>query len=140
MLEFSDKKRINVFKLEEGTFRLDVRKKFFTVSVVRHWNILPSEIVGALSLEALKARLDEVFSNLVYREVSLPIAEGLELGDLKCPFQPKPFQDSMNYEELKTNKQTSKQTKNTQNSNTFSLSHNSLSPLNQTNIILSPSY
>jgi len=28
--------------------------------------------------------------------VSLPTAEGLELGDLKGPFQPKPFYDSMN--------------------------------------------
>lgn len=27
--------------------------------------------------------------------VSLPIGEGLELEDLKCPFQPKPFYDSM---------------------------------------------
>jgi len=30
--------------------------------------------VTDLSLEALKARLDEAVSNVVYREVSLPIA------------------------------------------------------------------
>jgi len=47
--------------------------------------------VDVPSLEALKARLDGALSNLVYREVSLPIAGGLELGDLNCPLQPKPF-------------------------------------------------
>ena len=53
------------FKLEEGRFRLDIRKKFFTVRVVRHWNRLPSEVVDAPSLEAFKARLDGALSNLV---------------------------------------------------------------------------
>ena len=43
----------------------DVRKKFFTVRVVRHWNRLPSEVVDAPSLEELKARLDGAVSNLV---------------------------------------------------------------------------
>jgi len=33
--------------------------------VVRQWNRLPSEIVDAPSLEALKARLDGAVSNLV---------------------------------------------------------------------------
>ncbi|KFZ48903.1 hypothetical protein N321_00269, partial [Antrostomus carolinensis] len=55
----------NGSKLEEGRFRLDIRKKFFTVRVVRHWNRLPKEAVDAPSLEVFKARLDEALSNLV---------------------------------------------------------------------------
>ena len=61
----SDKTRGNGFKLGKGRFRLDIRKKFFTVRVVRHWNRLPTEAVNAPSLEALKARLDGALSNLV---------------------------------------------------------------------------
>ncbi|KFQ31854.1 hypothetical protein N332_01183, partial [Mesitornis unicolor] len=55
----------NDFKLEEGRFRLDIRKKFFTVRVVRHWNRLPREAVDAPSLEVFKARLDGALSSLV---------------------------------------------------------------------------
>jgi len=55
----------NGFKLEQGRFRLDIRKKFFTVRVVTHWNRLPSEVVDAPSLEAFKARLDVAENNLV---------------------------------------------------------------------------
>ena len=45
-------------------------------------------------MEALKAGLDGALSNLVQWAVSLPIAGGLELDDLKGTFQPKPFYDS----------------------------------------------
>ncbi|KFW71281.1 hypothetical protein AS28_04827, partial [Pygoscelis adeliae] len=55
----------NGFKLKGGRFRLDIRKKFFTLRVVKHWNRLPGEVVDAPSLETFQVRLDGALSNLI---------------------------------------------------------------------------
>ncbi|TRZ13073.1 hypothetical protein HGM15179_014038 [Zosterops borbonicus] len=60
-----DRTRGNEHKLKESRFRLDIMKKFFAVSVVRHWNRLSREVVDAPSLAVFKARLDGALSNLV---------------------------------------------------------------------------
>jgi len=61
----SNRIRENGCKLKEGRFRLDIRKKFFTIRVLRHWNRLPREAVDAPSLAVFKARLNGALSNLV---------------------------------------------------------------------------
>lgn len=44
--------------MEQGKFKLDIRKKFFTERVVKHWNRnrLPRELADALFLEIFKRR------------------------------------------------------------------------------------
>ena len=44
---------------------MDIKRKFFTQRVVKHWNRLPKEAVDAPSLEASKARLDVALGSLV---------------------------------------------------------------------------
>ncbi|KFQ47264.1 hypothetical protein N333_10858, partial [Nestor notabilis] len=55
----------NGFKLKQGRFRLDKRKKFFTVGVVKHWKTLSREVVNTLSLETFKVRLNVAMSNVI---------------------------------------------------------------------------
>jgi len=78
-----ERARSNVLKLREGRFRLDLRKKFFTMRVVKHWNRLLREVFDAPSLETFKARLGVL------------TAGGLGWMASKGPFQPKAFHDSV---------------------------------------------
>jgi len=57
--------RSNGFKLREGRFTLDIRKKLFILRVVKHCNRLPREVVEKPSLETFMARLDKALSNLI---------------------------------------------------------------------------
>lgn len=57
--------RGNVFILKEERFRLDVRRKFFTMRVVRHWTAA-QRAVGDAPLEVLKAGLEWVLDSLIW--------------------------------------------------------------------------
>lgn len=59
-----DKASRNGFKLRESKFRLDIRKEFFNVWVVRHWIRLSREVLATPSLEVFKARFDVPLSTL----------------------------------------------------------------------------
>lgn len=69
-------------KLEEGIFKLEIRKTFFIVRVMRHWHWLPREVMDTPSMEVFKARLDVALSILVYWNASVPMSRDLELDDL----------------------------------------------------------
>ena len=62
---YSNRMKGNGSTLEECRFRLDIRKKLFTVGVVRHWNRLSREVVDAPPPKVFKARLDGTLSNEV---------------------------------------------------------------------------
>lgn len=78
----SDRIRGKGFEVEEGRFRLAIRRKFFMQRVVRLWPRLPGEATNALSLQAFKTMLDGDLGILIWWAATLPTAEVLELFDL----------------------------------------------------------
>lgn len=80
-----DRTRGKGFKLKKGRHKLDIRKMFFIVRVLRHWNSLPREVVDALSLETFEVRLDRALSTLILLYI-LFIAGGLDQMAFKGPY------------------------------------------------------
>ena len=50
------------YALVEPNPRYDIRRNFFTVRVIRHWNNLPEEIQCASSINAFKNSFHKYFS------------------------------------------------------------------------------
>jgi len=61
----TNKMRSNGLTLYQGSFRLDIRKHFFSERVVRHWHRLPREVVGSPSLEVFKKLVNVALRDVV---------------------------------------------------------------------------
>ncbi|KFO78839.1 hypothetical protein N303_02658, partial [Cuculus canorus] len=48
-----------------GRFKLNIRRKFFSMRVVWQWHRLPREAVDAPSLEVFRARLGRALGSLI---------------------------------------------------------------------------
>ena len=60
----SDRTQGNGVKLQQGRFRQDIRKRFFTERVFVHWNRLPRDVATAPSLSEFKRSLYYALSHM----------------------------------------------------------------------------
>ena len=61
----SDRMRRNGPELQQGRFRLDIRKNFITKKVIKCWNRLPREVVGSPSLKVFQRPVDMALRDTV---------------------------------------------------------------------------
>ena len=63
-LSGDSKVRGHTYKVVKNSFRLDVRKNFFSNRVVDAWNELPQYVVDAETVNSFNARLDKFFHKI----------------------------------------------------------------------------
>ena len=63
-LSADSKVRGHTYKIVKNSFRLDVRKNFFSYRVVDAWNELPQYVVDAETVNSFKARLDKMYHKI----------------------------------------------------------------------------
>lgn len=78
----SDRERDNGFKLKKDAFKLDIRKKFFTIRMVKHRHRFSRGVLNASSLETFKTILDGALNNQILLTMSLLILREVELDGL----------------------------------------------------------